>query len=71
MAEKMSREEAVQFLTMQRDLFMDTLSAVKCKPDADKLMAILEVAGDKIGYAPAFRCLVKGLAPEDSIKWGK
>ena len=62
MAERMSREEAVQFLTKQRDLAEDCESA----QDFRKL---LEETGDAIGYTPAFRCLVKGLEPEQSIRW--
>lgn len=63
--EQLTREEAIQFLTMQRDLVADAMD------DAKKVLNILEQTGDRIGYAPAFRCLVKGMEPEESIKWGK
>ncbi len=63
--EQLTREEAVQYLTMQRDLMADAT------PDWYQIKRILEETGDKIGYAPAFRCLVKGQDPETSIRWGK
>lgn len=62
--EKLTREEAIQYLTMQRDL-------AEGAETKQFFIAILLGTGDKIGYAPAFRCLVKGLDPEDSIRWGK
>ena len=62
MAEKMSREEAIQYLTMQQDLAAD------CQTKAE-FTKILAETGDSIGYTPAFRCLVKGLEPEQSIRW--
>ncbi len=65
MAEKITREEAVEYLTMQQDLMADAMD------DAKKVLNILEQTGDKVGYAPAFRCLVKGIAPEESVRWGK
>ena len=64
MAEQLSRAEAVDILTMARDLLDDTQSLVDYK-------RILLETGEKIGYAPAFRCLVKGLEPEESVRWGK
>ena len=64
MAEQLTREEAIQYLTMQRDLITEANTA-------SEFRRILETTGDKIGYAPAFRCLVKGLEPEQSIRWGK
>jgi hypothetical protein len=62
--ERMAREEAVQYLTMQRDLAKD------CQTK-DEFAKILSETGDAIGYTPTFRCLVKGLEPEESIRWGK
>ena len=67
MAEQLTRKEAVEFLTMQQDLFADAKEA----NELAKCLEIIEQAGDKVGYAPAFRCLVKGLEPEESIRWGK
>ena len=64
MAEQLTREEAIRFLTMQRDLLEEATTK-------ESALVLLLEAGSKIGYAPAFRCLVKGLEPEDSIRWGK
>ena len=65
--EQLTREEAIQFLTMQRDLLEEAVKA----NDVKQYEAILLETGTKVGYAPAFRCLVKGLSPEESIRWGK
>uniref|UniRef100_A0A6M3JXB0 Ig-like domain-containing protein n=2 Tax=viral metagenome TaxID=1070528 RepID=A0A6M3JXB0_9ZZZZ len=62
--EQLTREEAIQILTRQRDFADDA----KTK---DEYMKVLEEAGDIVGYAPAFRCLVKGQEPEVAIRWGK
>ena len=62
--EQMTREEAIQYLTHQRDMLDEVASAAEFK-------AILLETGNMVGYAPAFRCLVKGLEPEESIRWGK
>lgn len=64
MAEQMTREEAIQFLTMQRDLADDAKTKLEFRN-------IMSKAGEAVGYTPAFRCLVNGLSPEDSIRWGK
>ena len=63
----MAREEAVEYLTMQRDLLEEAVKA----NDIKQYEAILLRTGDKIGYTPAFRCLVKGQNPEQAIRWGK
>lgn len=68
---QMSRDEAVQYLTMQRDLLADAMAAIPDKTYIARVVKTIEETGDTIGYAPAFRCLVKGLSPEESIKWGK
>lgn len=65
--EHVSREEAVQFLTMQRDLLAEAVAT----SDAPKVLNILEQTGDRIGYTPAFRCLVMGMEPENAIRWGQ
>ena len=67
MPERLTREEAIQYLTMQRDLLAEAVAT----NDTAKVLNIIEQTGDLIGYAPAFRCLVKGLEPEESIRWGK
>ena len=65
MAEQLSREEAILFLTRQRDE-MDDNAHTK-----EEAINVLAETGAKIGYAPTMRCLVMGIAPEDSIRWGK
>jgi len=62
--EKLTRDEAIQFLTRQRDLAGDAQIIAH-------FVKILSETGQKVGYAPAFRCLVMGLEPEESIRWGK
>ncbi len=68
--EELTREEAVEYLTMQRDLFDDAAKTLGTDFKAEALK-ILKETGDKVGYTPAFRCLVKNLSPEESIRWGK
>lgn len=63
-AQRMTREEAVKYLTMQRDWMDEAVTK-------ERTIEILSETGKAIGYAPAFRCLVIGLDPEDSIRWGK
>lgn len=72
MAEQLTREEALQFLTMQKDKLEDLKSDSMFGPGMvqDALDILLET-GNKIGYAPTMRCLVAGLDPEQSIRWGK
>ncbi len=60
--EQMSKEEAIQYLTKQRDMAEDSQTKVEYQK-------ILLETGKAIGYTPAFRCLVMGLEPQDSIKW--
>ena len=62
MAKELTRGEAIQILTMHRDLMEEATTK-------ELAMKILEECGDKVGYTPAFRCLVKGLEPEESIRW--
>ncbi len=58
----MTKAEAVEYLTMQQDLADDAKTKEEHK-------AILLATGAEIGYAPAFRCLVKGQEPDSSIRW--
>lgn len=62
--EQLSREEAINILTMQRDNMVEAETKAQT-------MEILAIAGKAVGYAPAFRTLVMGVAPEDAIRWGK
>lgn len=60
--EKYTKEEAVQ-----------VLAVAKAKMDAattkDEALEILREAGKEVAYKPAFRCLVMGQTPNESIKW--
>ena len=67
MADKLTREEAIEYLTMASDMFWDSVS----ENNVHNAVKILREAGDKVGYTPAFRCLVKQLSPEESVRWGK
>ena len=67
MAEQITREEAVQYLAMAQDMFDDSEKA----DDVHNAVKVLREAGAKVGSAPAFRCLVMGLEPEQSVRWGK
>lgn len=62
--EKLTREEAINVLTTKRDMAEDAQTVAEFKLQ-------LELAGNAVGYAPAFRCLVMGMEPEDSVRWGK
>lgn len=73
---QLSRDEAIQYLTMQRDLYEDakrqvTNETASAAGGLDLMLRLLEQAGDVVGYAPTFRCFIKGLEPEDAIRWGK
>jgi len=35
----------------------------------DEALEILKEAGNEVGYTPAFRCLVMGQTPDQSIRW--
>lgn len=58
----MTKDEAVKVLTdAQGDM-----KKAKTKEDA---LAVLKATGGKVGYTPAFRCLVQGLEPDKSVRW--
>jgi hypothetical protein len=59
---QMSKEDAIQFLHEAKE----RLSQAKTK---EETLAVLGDAGSQVGYTPAFRALVAGVAPEDSIRW--
>ena len=59
---KRTREEAIQYLETARK----QLDKAKTK---DEVLAVLSAAGDEVAYTPAFRCLVKGQEPAQSIRW--
>ena len=59
---KITREEGVAALAQaQKDL--------EASSSKEQVLAVLKEAGTKVGYAPAFRCLVSGSEPEQSIRW--
>lgn len=60
--ERITRDEAERLLTNQRDLMEDAMTK-------EEAMVILKRAGQAVGYAPAFRCLVMGVEPSESIRW--
>jgi len=37
----------------------------------EQVLAIMKEAGKAATYTPTFRCLVMGMSPEESIKWGR
>lgn len=65
MASRITRQEAIEFLTGQRDLMDDA----RREKDAEAIFKILKEAGKMVGYAPAFRALVMDIAVEEAIRW--
>jgi DNA primase large subunit len=57
-----TREEAVKVLEVSKA----KMDEAKTR---DEALAILREAGKEVGYTPAFRCLVMGQTPEESIRW--
>lgn len=58
-----TKEEAVGILTEAKK----KLAKATTK---DETLAVLKEAGGKVGYAPAMRCLVAGVEPDKSVRWG-
>lgn len=52
---------------------VEILQVAKAKMDAattkEEALAVLKEAGHEVSYTPTFRCLVMGVAPEQSIGW--
>ncbi len=59
---KITREEGVAALAQAQKDLAD--SSTK-----EETLAVLKEVGKQVGYAPAFRCLVSGTEPEQSIRW--
>jgi septal ring factor EnvC (AmiA/AmiB activator) len=59
---KLSKTEAVAILQSAKQ----ELDATSNKED---FVSVLASAGQKVGYSPAFRCLVMGKDAEDSVRW--
>lgn len=59
----------------KRENAIFALTNAKAKLDVattrDEALAILKEAGKAAAYSPAFRCLIMGMSPEDSIRWGR
>jgi hypothetical protein len=62
MPKTLTKAEAVQILEEARIKF-DTADT------REDLMETLRQAGRKVGYTPAFRCLVMNLQPSESVRW--
>lgn len=62
MGEKLTRTEAIAKLHR----FVFDLEQVTDKYQA---LQVVREAGVAVGYTPAFRCLVMGQRPEDSVRW--
>ena len=58
----MTKDEAVKVLA-------DAQGEMKKAKTKDETIAVLKNAGGKVGYTPAFRCLVQGLEPDKSVRW--
>lgn len=59
----MTREQGIQVLK-------DAQKKLAKATTKDETLAVLKEAGSAVGYTPAFRCLVAGKDPDQSIKWG-
>ena len=59
---KLTKPEAVAILQSAKQ----ELDAASTKED---FVNVLASAGKKVGYSPAFRCLVNGQDAEESVRW--
>lgn len=59
---KLTREQGIELLVASKKQLEKT-------EDKAKAFEVLQLAGQSVGYAPAFRCLVGGSPPETSIRW--
>ncbi len=59
---KLTREQGVELLTASKEQ-LEKIETPK------EVLEVLLLAGQSVGYAPAFRCLVAGASPETSIRW--
>lgn len=60
--EQITHDEAVTALRR----YQFEYEQAKTKAEANE---VLKAAGQKVGYTPAFRCLVMNQTPEDSVRW--
>ena len=59
-----TKEEAVKVLEVSQAKMAEAKTR-------DEALEILREAGKEVAYTPAFRCLVMGKTPEESIKWNR
>lgn len=59
---KLTKEDGIKVLEEAQN----SLAKASSK---EETLAVLKEAGSKVGYSPAFRCLVAGNEPAKSIKW--
>lgn len=59
---KITAEQAIQYLH-EAKIQMDTITTW------EMARLQLQMAGREVGYKPAFRCLVMGITPENSVRW--
>ena len=64
--DKMTRQEAIDLLN-ETATFLLTHKDVSWDVAQKKLL----YAGQKVGYTPAFRCLVMNMPAQEAIRWGK
>ena len=57
-----TKQEAIKVL----EVGQAKMEVAKTKEEA---LAVLKEVGQEVSYAPTFRCLVMGKAPEESIRW--
>lgn len=60
---KITKAEGVEILK-------DAQKKLQKATTKDETLAVLKDAGSKVGYAPAMRCLVANVEPDNAIKWG-
>lgn len=59
---KLTRDQAVELLEASK-------KQLEQETDVKKAFEVLLLAGQSVGYAPAFRCLVAGNPSESSVRW--
>ena len=59
---KLTREQGIELLEASKEQLAKT-------EGKEQAFEVLLLAGQSVGYAPAFRCLVAGNSPESSIRW--
>ena len=60
--EQYTKQQAIEILGVARA----KMDAITTK---DEAIALILATGNEVGYTPAFRCLVAGKKPEESVRW--